>query len=174
MRTHFSRVWQFRRLLWVAAMSSLPQLQLREKQRQRRRDDARLTESGNARSKQLNTHGAYGVAKQQSLACLSGSERRRPGWFLAMKYQTCYHFGVTQCIKHTFQPIARPCQLAGMTRRFRQGGGLQSSHYCNGRAAEIYTAGAFTKQGHCGASLSETYMYASMQLILHTMSNVWI
>ena len=52
-----------------------------EKQRQRRRDDARLTESGNARSEQLNTRGSYRVANQQSLAYLSGSERRRPGWF---------------------------------------------------------------------------------------------
>ena len=52
-----------------------------EKQRQRRRDDA---ENGNARSEQLNTRGAYRVANQQSLACLSGSERRRPGWFLDM------------------------------------------------------------------------------------------
>jgi len=60
-----------------------------EKQRQRRRDDVRLTENGNARSKQLNTRGAYRVANQQSLAWLSGSERRRPGWFLDMKYQTC-------------------------------------------------------------------------------------
>ena len=64
-----------------------------EKQRQRRRDDARLAESGNARSEQLNTRGAYvqsPLANQQSLACLSGSERRRPGWFLDMKYQTCF------------------------------------------------------------------------------------
>ena len=61
-----------------------------EKQRQRRRDDARLTESGNARSEQLNTRGAYRVANQQNLACLSGSECRRPGWFLDMKYQTCF------------------------------------------------------------------------------------
>ena len=60
-----------------------------ENQRQCRRDDARLTESGNARSEQLITRGAYRVAIQQSLACLSGSERRRPGWFLDMKYQTC-------------------------------------------------------------------------------------
>ena len=60
-----------------------------EKQRQRTRDGARLTESGNTRSEQLNTHGAHRVANQQSLACLSGSERRRPGWFLDMKYQTC-------------------------------------------------------------------------------------
>jgi len=55
-----------------------------EKQKQRRRDDARLTKSGNARSEQLNTRGAYRVANQQNLACLSGSERRRPGWFLDM------------------------------------------------------------------------------------------
>jgi len=46
-----------------------------EKQRQRRRDDARLTEGGNARSEQLNTRSPYRVAnRQQSLACLSGSE----------------------------------------------------------------------------------------------------
>ena len=63
-----------------------------EKQRQRRRDDARLTESGKARSEQLAKYstGAYRVANQPSLACLSGSERRRPGWFLDMKYQTCF------------------------------------------------------------------------------------
>ena len=60
-----------------------------EKQRQHRRDDVRLTESGNARSEQLNTRGAYRVANQQSLACVSGSERRRPSWFLDMKYQAC-------------------------------------------------------------------------------------
>ena len=60
-----------------------------EKQGQHRCDYARLTEGGNARSEQLNTRSAYRVANQQSLACLSGSERRRPGWFLDMKYQTC-------------------------------------------------------------------------------------
>jgi len=43
-----------------------------EKHRQHRRDDVRLIESGNARSEQLNTRGAYRVANQQSLACLSG------------------------------------------------------------------------------------------------------
>ena len=64
MRPYFSRL----RLLCVAAMSRLTQLRLRdgyrgtEKQRQSRRDDARLTESGNARSEQLNTRGAYRVA----------------------------------------------------------------------------------------------------------------
>jgi len=41
----------------------------------------------------INTRGAYRVTNQQSLACLSGSERRRPSWFLDMKYQTCYHSG---------------------------------------------------------------------------------
>jgi len=30
------------------------------------------------------------VANEQSLACLSGSERPRPRWFLDMKYQTCF------------------------------------------------------------------------------------
>ena len=30
------------------------------------------------------------VANEQSLACLSGSERRRPGWLLDMKYHTCF------------------------------------------------------------------------------------
>ena len=56
-------------------MSSLPQLRLRDGYRE-----------------QLISRGAYRVANQQSLACLSGSERRRPGWFLDfldMKYQTC-------------------------------------------------------------------------------------
>ena len=84
MRPYFSRLRQFRRLLCVAAMSSLPQLRLRDgyrKAEQHRRDDVRLTESGNARSEQLNTRSAYRVANQQSLACLSGSERWRPGWF---------------------------------------------------------------------------------------------
>jgi len=42
------------------------------------------------RQKRAASRGAYRVANQQSLACLSGSERRRPGWFLDMKYQTCF------------------------------------------------------------------------------------
>jgi len=62
-----------------------------EKQRQHRHNDVRLTESGNARSEQLL------VVRKESLTntewlpgeLLSGSERRRPGWFLDMKYQTC-------------------------------------------------------------------------------------
>ena len=76
-------------LLWVAYHSYDFEMDT-EKQRQRRHDDAWLTESGNARSEQLNTRGAYRVANQQNLACLSGSERQRPGWFLDMKYQTCW------------------------------------------------------------------------------------
>ena len=62
-----------------------------EKQRQRRRDDARLTESGNARSEQLLVVPTESLTNRQRLLgeLLSGSERRRPGWFLDMKYQTC-------------------------------------------------------------------------------------
>jgi len=53
-----------------------------EKQRQRRRDDARLTESGNETELLTNRQRMLGEL-------LSGSERRRPGWFLDMKYETC-------------------------------------------------------------------------------------
>jgi len=58
-----------------------------EKQRQRRRGWRRKADrERNARTcgEQLNTRGAYRVANQQNLACLSGSERRRSGWFLDM------------------------------------------------------------------------------------------
>ena len=69
-------------------MSSLPQLRLRDGYREALRGNVDATtrdpESGNAISDQLNTRGAYRVTNQQSLACLSGSERRRPGWFLDM------------------------------------------------------------------------------------------
>ena len=63
-----------------------------EKQRQRRRDGARLTESGNARSEQLLVVPTESLTNRQRLLeeLLSGSERRRPGWFLDMKYQTCF------------------------------------------------------------------------------------
>jgi len=55
MQLYFSQLWQFRRLLCVATMSSLSyEFEIdTEKQRQYRCNDARLTESGNARSKQL-------------------------------------------------------------------------------------------------------------------------
>ena len=62
-----------------------------EKQRQRRRDGARLTESGNARSEQLLVVPTESLTNRQWLLgeLLSGSERQRPGWFLDMKCQTC-------------------------------------------------------------------------------------
>ena len=62
-----------------------------EKQRQHRRDDARLTESGNARSEQLLVVPTESLTNRQQLLgeLLNGSERRRPSWFLDMKYQTC-------------------------------------------------------------------------------------
>ena len=62
-----------------------------EKQRQCRRDGARLTESGNARSEQLLVVPTESPTNRQRLLgeLLSGSEHRRPGWFLDMKYPTC-------------------------------------------------------------------------------------
>jgi len=66
-----------------------------EKQRQRRRDDARLTESGNARSEQLFMVPTESLTKREWLPgeLLGGSEHQRPGWFLDMKYQTCLEGG---------------------------------------------------------------------------------
>ena len=63
-----------------------------EKQRQRRHNGARLTESGNARSEQLLVVPTESLTNRQRLLgeLLSGFERRRPGWFLDMKYQTCF------------------------------------------------------------------------------------
>ena len=62
-----------------------------EKQRQRRRDNARLTKSGNARSEQLLVvPSAYRVANQQRMAARRALEwigASKPGWFLDMKYQ---------------------------------------------------------------------------------------
>jgi len=64
-----------------------------KKQRQRRRDGVRLTESGNARSEQLLVVPTESLINRQWLLgeLLSGSQCRRPGWFLDMKYQTCFH-----------------------------------------------------------------------------------
>ena len=70
-----------------------------EKQRQRRRDGTRLSESRNTRSKLLGE-------------LLSGPECRRPVWFLDMKYQTCFticqlcHAHARQCIKPS--PLVHP------------------------------------------------------------------
>ena len=66
-----------------------------KKQRQHRHDGTRLTESGNARSEQLLVVPTESLTNRQQLLgeLLSGSERRRPGWFLEMKYQTCFLCG---------------------------------------------------------------------------------
>jgi len=63
-----------------------------EKQRQRRRDNVRLTESENARSEQLLMMPTELLTNREWLPgeLLGGSERRRPGWFLVMKHQTCF------------------------------------------------------------------------------------
>ena len=63
-----------------------------EKQRQRRCDNARLTESENARSEQLLVMPTESLTNRQWLPgeLLGGSERPRPGWFLDMKHQTCF------------------------------------------------------------------------------------
>ena len=65
-----------------------------EKQRQSRRADARLTASGNARSEQLLVvPSAYRVTNQQGMATRRALEwigASKPGWFLDMKYQTCF------------------------------------------------------------------------------------
>ena len=60
-----------------------------EKQRQRIRDDARLTESGNARSEQLNTRGAYRVASQQRMAA-----RRALEWIGASKARLLFRYEI--------------------------------------------------------------------------------
>jgi len=63
-----------------------------EKQRQCRRDDSRLTKSGNARSEQLLVVPTESLTHREWLPgeLLSGSEHRRPDWYLDMKYQTCF------------------------------------------------------------------------------------
>ena len=63
-----------------------------KKQRQGRHDDARLTKSGNARTEQLLVVPTESPTNREWLPgeLLHGSERRRPGWFLDMKYQTCF------------------------------------------------------------------------------------
>jgi len=55
-----------------------------KKQRQCRRNGARLTESGNVRSEQLLMAPTESLTNREWLLgeLLSGSERRRPGWFL--------------------------------------------------------------------------------------------
>ena len=71
-----------------------------EKQRQCRRDDARLTESGNARSEQLLVvPSAYRIANQQRMAARRALEWigvSKPGWFLDMKYQNSCKYLLSQ------------------------------------------------------------------------------
>jgi len=65
-----------------------------EKQRQRRHDDSRLTESGEARSEQLlmmPTESLSTNGKWLPGELLSGLERRTPGWFLDMKIRLVSH-----------------------------------------------------------------------------------
>jgi len=82
MQPYLSWLWQFRRLHFYEFEMDT------EKQRQRRRDDTRLTESGDARSKQqllvmptelLVTNGEWLPGE-----LLSWSKRQMPGWFLDM------------------------------------------------------------------------------------------
>ena len=95
-----------------------------EKQRQRRRDDARLTESGNARSEQLLVVPTESLTNREWLPreLLSGSERRSPGWFLDMKYQTCYSSAVESFVHltslcRTLYSVTEPCcSVLGYTR----------------------------------------------------------
>ena len=78
-------------MLCVATTSSYEFEMDTEKQRQRRRNAARLTESGSARSEQLLMVRTEPLTNREWLLeeLLSGSECRRPGWLLDMKYQTC-------------------------------------------------------------------------------------
>jgi len=59
-----------------------------EKQRQRRRDDTRLTESRDARSEQLLVMPTESLSSREWLP----GEHWRPGWFLDMKYLTLSQF----------------------------------------------------------------------------------
>jgi len=59
-----------------------------EKQRQRRRDDTRLTESRNARSEQLLMVPTGSLTNREIMAARRGSECRRPGWVLDMNVLT--------------------------------------------------------------------------------------
>jgi len=66
------------------------------KQRQHRHDNGRLTESGNAISKQLLVVPTESLTNREWLSgeLLSGFERQRPGWFLdtdLLHYWFCFH-----------------------------------------------------------------------------------
>ena len=61
-----------------------------EKQRQRRHDGVRLIENRTARREQLLVMPTESLTNREWLPgeLLSGLERRRPAWFLDLKYQT--------------------------------------------------------------------------------------
>jgi len=66
-----------------------------EKQRQRRRDDSRLADSGDARSEQLlvmPTESLLTNGEWLSGELLSGSERQTPSWFLDMNIRLVWQF----------------------------------------------------------------------------------
>ena len=76
-----------------------------EKQGQYRCDNVRLTDSGNARREQLLMMPTELLINREWLSgeLLSGSECRRPGWFLEMNYQTCLRFTLSNNITvHVF------------------------------------------------------------------------
>jgi len=58
-----------------------------EKQRQRRRDDARLTESGSPRREQLNTHGAYRVTNPTAFGL--------PEWIRTSKARLVFRYEIS-------------------------------------------------------------------------------
>ena len=61
-----------------------------EKQRQCRRENARLAERRNTRIEQLLLMPTMSLTNgRQPGELLSGLEYQRPGWFLDIKYQTC-------------------------------------------------------------------------------------
>jgi len=64
-----------------------------EKQRQHRRDDMRLTESGNTRSKQLHIRGAYRVANQQRMAA-----KRALEWIRTSKSQLVFRYEISDLL----------------------------------------------------------------------------
>ena len=61
----------------------------------------RLTESGNARSEQLLVMPTESLSNREWLPgeLLNGSEHQRPGWFLDMKYQTCYKVTLSYTVR---------------------------------------------------------------------------
>jgi len=68
-----------------------------EKQRQCRRDDTMLTDSGDARSEQLlvmPTESLLTNGEWLPGELLSGSERRMPGWFLDMNIRHVSRMGI--------------------------------------------------------------------------------